>query len=74
MRGATVGNGVVAVGEGVAVEVGFGVAICACAVAKKAKPSRTHKPIRAMLEPVGMLVAGCRSRMDLFFIAEVSTK
>jgi len=64
------GNGV-AVGAGVALEV----AICACASAEKAtKPTRTHTLRRAIPDRIGVLAAGCGSCMDLFFIAEVSTK
>ena len=71
-RGATVGNGV---GEGVADAPGIGVATCACAPAKKAtKPTRTHTLTKAIPDRIRVLGAGCRSRMDLFFIAEVSTK
>ena len=73
MRGATVGNGVLGVGEGVTVEVGFGVVICACALAKKVtKLTRMHTATKAIPEPICKLLAGCRRRVDLFFIAELS--
>jgi len=72
LRGAKVGNAV-AVGGGVAVAAGAGVVTCACAPAKKAtKPSRTHTLMKAIPDRIRVLAAGCRSWMDLFFIAEVS--
>ena len=71
--GAKVGNGV-AVGAGVAVAAGIGVATCACAPAKKVtKPTRTHTLTKAIPDRIRVLAARCRSRMDLFFIVEVST-
>jgi hypothetical protein len=75
MRGATVGNGVLGVGEGVAVAAGFGVATCPSALAKNAaKPTRAHALTKAIPDRIRALAAGCCSSMDLFFIAEVSTK
>jgi hypothetical protein len=62
MRGATVGNGVVAVGEGVAVATGFGVATCACALPKNAtEPTRAHTLTKAIPDRIRALAAGCRS-------------
>jgi hypothetical protein len=65
------GNGV-AVGAGVAVAAGIGGATCACAPVKKlTKPTRTHTLRKAIPDHMRLLAVRCRSRIDLFFIAEV---
>jgi hypothetical protein len=75
MRGATVGNGVLGVGEGVAVAVGFGVATCPSALAKNVtKPTRTHALTKAIPDRIRAHAVVCWSSIDLFFIAEISTK
>jgi hypothetical protein len=74
VRPGTKGGNGLAVGAGVAVAAGPGVPTCACEPAKKVtKPTRTHTLTKAIPDRIRVLAARCRSRMNLFFIAEVST-
>lgn len=75
VRPGTKGGNGVAVDAGVAVAAGTGVATWACTRAKKVtKPIRTHTLRKAIPDHIRVLTVRCPSRMDLFFIAEVSTK